>query len=284
MCLQSCSFLRFLRLGSCLSLPGSVPVSPAAVGLSLPEDGEGGGLWALVAWRLAAGKAFLPSALFLFFGISSSSLCTPCAQCCKAHKGSLRLLLVSHPLRIKFPFWLWHPPALPLQRYITSYSITNFYLKKWTKNTNFREGFSCQRPLKLLPRLSIALAAAWWVQQCALSSPAGRKKVDRQRWNKSFPWDLLPVQPWPFWQPLMPKAGFSFSTFHYISPIQIFFSGNKNVQNMVLIWTGTSTLFKAAVSPNGIGAGKCGHSQDFEGWPNIQHCTDGCFCCLNKWT
>lgn len=113
MCLQSCSFLRLLRLGSCLSLPGSVPVSPAAVGLSLPEDGEGGGLWALVAWRLAAGKAFLPSALFLFFGISSSSLCTPRAQCCKAHNGSLRLLLVFHPLRIKFPFWLQNPPALP---------------------------------------------------------------------------------------------------------------------------------------------------------------------------
>lgn len=163
MCLQSCSFLRFLRLGSCLSLPGSVPVSPAAVGLSLPEDGEGGGLWALVAWRLAAGKTFLPSAVFLFLGISSSSLCTPCAQCCKAHKGSLRPFLVSHPLRIKCPFWLQSPPSLPLQRHVASYSVTNFYLRKYTKNTNFREGLFCQRQLKLLLRLSVALTAAWWV-------------------------------------------------------------------------------------------------------------------------
>lgn len=86
--LQSCSLLRILRLGSCLSLPGSIPASPAAVGLS-PRTGEEGGLWALVAWRLAAVKAFFPSALFLFFGISSSNLCTHCAQCCKTHKGSL---------------------------------------------------------------------------------------------------------------------------------------------------------------------------------------------------
>lgn len=179
-CIQSCSFLRFLRLGSCLSLAGSVPASPAAVGLSVPEDGEGGGLWASVAWRLAAGKAFLPSALFLFFGISSSSLCTPCAQCCKTHKGSLRLLLVSHPLRIKFPIWLQSSPALLLQRHVTSYSITNFYFKKQNKDMNFREGLLCQRPLKLLLRLSIA----WWVWLC--SELSGRQEDHRQAETKLF--------------------------------------------------------------------------------------------------